>query len=186
MRRVGGMFACLASVAVGLKLLGPKMATARTNQAPWRMTSYFCLGSIIMPRGLRGRSPRPIHYYCSGFVPRLARTSARRRRRHGPAASRAGNVCRQRGPTLRRRKPWRSPTTRRLAILDSFGICVLEVCYSQIIWNKDQPLHDYHHRAADHSDETPEEKDADAGSSRKRKWETWNRLIIPCLFCANI
>ena len=70
--------------------------------------------------------------------------------------------------------------TRRLAILDSFGICVLEVCYSQIIWNKDQPLHDYH-RAADHSDETPEvEKDADAGSSRKRKWETWNRLIILC------
>jgi len=40
MRRVGGMFACLASVAVGLKLLGPD-DMARTSQAPWRMTSIF-------------------------------------------------------------------------------------------------------------------------------------------------
>ena len=77
--------------------------------------------------------------------------------------------------------------TRRLAILDSFGICVLEVCYSQIIWNKDQPQHDYH-RAADHREtreaevESTEDADANAhdkmlpGSSRKRKWETWNIL----------
>ena len=55
-----------------------------------------------------------------------------------------------------------------------------EARYFGLFWNKDQPLNDYH-RAADHSDETPEvEKDADAGSSRKRKWETWNRLIILC------
>lgn len=80
--------------------------------------------------------------------------------------------------------------TRRLAILDSFGICVLEVCYSQIIWNKDQH-HDYHRRATyeDHSKgpttpevESTEDADANAhdkmlpGSSRKRKWETWNIL----------
>ena len=136
MRRVGGMFAGLASVAVGLNLLGSvAVAMARTMASD----KLFLLRVYYKPRGLRGRSPRPIHYYCSGFAPRLPRTSARRRRRHGPAAW-AGNVCRQRGPTLRRRKPWRSPTTRRLAILDSFGICVLEVCYSQIIWNKDQPL----------------------------------------------
>ena len=90
MQRVGGMFAGLASVAVGLNLLGSvAVAMARTNQAPWRMTSYFCLGSIIMPRGLRGRSPRPIHNYCSGFVTQGSQ---------GPQRAGAGDMGRQRGP----------------------------------------------------------------------------------------